>query len=451
MADRRKLRPASVKIIRMDTQATVRAVRGLDRRLWVFGLCLLAIGGLSLARTWQYYGRLLSGWDAQFYYAQARSLIFDRDLDVTNDLQFTPYQAPFDRDGDGSLERVRRDRQGRIISKHPIGLSLMQIPWIGLGYGFRRSWETLASARFTEPPGYSALEVNTVAVGMLIYTVAGLVLLALLMREHVGMAGAEFVTAATWMGSSLFYYSAVDPFMAHGVGFTLVVAALYQAQVLGREMDYKLPAAMLGLALTCGMLFLVRPQQVLLVPLLTPWVWRHLRSVPGQWFGALAAALVLLTVMCLLSWHNYLQQGVLTLNAYALENQHFKFLNPRLGVFLLGLDQGLLRISPIVIVASIGYAHGLVQNRRQDWLFWALLLHGAVQAYVIASWSPIQGQSFGARMWCEASPFVAFGLALLLRTPNRAVRWAAAFGAGLSVMWTLYRLLNYVRGGVGLI
>jgi hypothetical protein len=435
----------------MDSPTTITVLRGVDRRLWVFGLCLLAVGGLSLARTWQYYGRLLSGWDAQFYYAQARSLVFDADLDVTNDLQSTPYRAPFDHDGDGLLERVRRDGQGRIISKHPIGLSLMQIPWIGLGYGLRRSWETFASVRFTEPPGYSALEVNTVAVGMLVYTVAGLILLALLMREHVGVAGAELVTTATWLGSSLFYYSAVDPFMTHGVGFTLVVASLYQAQALGRENDHKLPAAMLGLALTCGVLFLVRPQQVLLVPLLTPWIWAYLRSAPGAWLRALAAAVVLLTAIFLLSWHNYLQQGVLTLNAYALENQHFKFLNPRLAIFLLGLEQGLLRISPIVIVASIGYAYRFVQDRQQDWLFWALLLHGAVQAYVIASWSPIQGQSFGARMWCESTPFVAFGLALLLRISSRPVRSVATVAIGLSVMWTMYRLLNYVRWGVGLI
>jgi hypothetical protein len=327
----------------------------------------------------------------------------------------------------------------------------MQIPWIGIGYGFRRSWEAFANVGFTEPPGYSALEVNTVAVGMLIYTVAGLVLLALLMREYVGVAGAEFVTAATWLGSSLFYYSAVDPFMAHGVGFTLVVASLYQARALGGEKDHKLPAAMLGLALTCGMLFLVRPQQVLLVPLLTPWIWAYLRSAPGGWLRALAAAVVLLTAIFLLSWHNYLQQGVLTLNAYALENQHFKFLNPRLAVFFLGLEQGLLRISPIVIVASIGYAYRFVQDRQQDWLFWALLLHGAVQAYVIASWSPIQGQSFGARMWCESTPFVAFGLAFLLSSVSTPLRWIVASGIGLSIMWTMYRLLNYVRFGIGLV
>ena len=71
----------------------------------------------------------MRGWDAQYYYACARSLVFDTDLDITNDLEATPHPAPFDRDADGQFEAVPRDRKGRIVSKYPIGLSLVEVPF----------------------------------------------------------------------------------------------------------------------------------------------------------------------------------------------------------------------------------------------------------------------------------------------------------------------------------
>lgn len=38
-----------------------------------FALLVVIIGGLGLAKTASYYGTLLRGFDAQFYYAAARS------------------------------------------------------------------------------------------------------------------------------------------------------------------------------------------------------------------------------------------------------------------------------------------------------------------------------------------------------------------------------------------
>lgn len=57
----------------------------LSRPKWVF-LTVMAVGFFTLARTQQYYGTIYRGWDAQFYYLLAHSLVFDRDVDVTNNL-----------------------------------------------------------------------------------------------------------------------------------------------------------------------------------------------------------------------------------------------------------------------------------------------------------------------------------------------------------------------------
>ena len=49
---------------------------------WV-GVVVFVLGSLLLARTYRYYGTLIRGWDAQFYYAQSRSLLFERSPDLT--------------------------------------------------------------------------------------------------------------------------------------------------------------------------------------------------------------------------------------------------------------------------------------------------------------------------------------------------------------------------------
>ena len=47
----------------------------------------LAIGALGLGKSWLYHGALLQGWDAQFYYAQGRSIAFEGTLDITRSLE----------------------------------------------------------------------------------------------------------------------------------------------------------------------------------------------------------------------------------------------------------------------------------------------------------------------------------------------------------------------------
>jgi hypothetical protein len=110
---------------------------------WVF-LATFTICLLGLARIQLYSGTIYRGWDAQFYYALARSLAFDRDTDISNDLILTPWARPFDPDKDGSFREVPRRADGRMQSKYPMGMSVAEAPWLALGSGVRiaaEPWE----------------------------------------------------------------------------------------------------------------------------------------------------------------------------------------------------------------------------------------------------------------------------------------------------------------------
>ena len=78
-------------------------------------------------------------------------------------------------------------------------------------------------------------------------------------RQMLASAAALLGVAAAWTGTSLFYYSTVFPFMAHGVAFALLVALLRVVHDIDRRGATSRRLAVAGI-LIAG-LWLVRPQQ----------------------------------------------------------------------------------------------------------------------------------------------------------------------------------------------
>src|SRR5262249_46646647 len=156
---------------------------------------------------------------------------------------------------------------------------------------------------------------------------------------------AALALLGAWLGTSLFYYSSVFPFMAHAVGFSLAVAtvSLADAVLAGR------PRLLLPLGVALGALYLVRPQQLTialpLALLLAPLRHRPLRAWLGWALAGLAAAL---GGAALQAWFYSQTMGVWTLNAYDVGHGGFDWLHPALGRALLNPSGGLLWVSPVV-------------------------------------------------------------------------------------------------------
>ena len=140
------------------------------RSLFLFSV-VMVVGLVTLVRTHHYYGGIYRGQDAQFYYAMGHSLVFDQDLDATNNLRLTPYPAPFDQDGDGTWESAPTRSDGRITSKYPLGLSLIEAPLIALGYLVRQA-AVAAGVSVSGAVGYSPLKMWYVAIGWTTFLLA---------------------------------------------------------------------------------------------------------------------------------------------------------------------------------------------------------------------------------------------------------------------------------------
>jgi Dolichyl-phosphate-mannose-protein mannosyltransferase len=362
---------------------------------------VILVGLTSLAVTHRQFGTLLRGWDPQFYFAQAHSLFLRRSADLTDSIEQSPWAEDFGPQGLRNLPR----HEGRVVNKYPIGLSLIEGPFLLLGD--RLSLYLAKASDTTRARGWYASEVLTVAVGLFLVSAIGLLVLYRQLEALYGTLPAAWGIACCWFGTSLFYYTSVNPFLAHGVAFTLVVLAVWQSDKLYSKRQYLWwQVGLLGV--TFGLLFLVRPQQILLLPIVLLFLLRtDWRTVISPSAAVIFSALFF-TVCLIQPLFYYISIGSFTLNAYAAGGEGFNFFSPDWFTVLCSPSRGLFFFSPIVVLSLLRFAEPepLIFAER------VLFVHGVTQAYLIMCWSsPDQGWSFGARMWCEAAALVAFFVA----------------------------------------
>jgi hypothetical protein len=413
-------------------------------RTFYFVLFCLLVGLSALTRVYIWRGNLLHGWDAQFYYAVSRSLLVSGDIDVTNDLAVTSSPTIFDPNQDGIVldpnekEIAKRVplHAGRAYNKYPVGLSFAELPWLAVGCLLRRAFSIFGYAT-TMALGYGPIETATVAIGLLAYVIGGLALLRAILVRLAGEVGSSLAVLAAWTGTSLFYYTAIAHFMAHGVAFALVCVILHRVYMM-RTRGTSVCQDWYVLAASSGLLFLVRPQQILLLPLV---VVALLPLVRRADFKArdLIGSITLFSAVCLvLPFFNYLNMGEFSLFAY--HGEGFDFASPHWGIVLFHIKRGLFIISPVIVIALVGLAcYG------RSWLDGVVLMHGIIQLYLIACWSsplrswtaPIEDISFGERMWCECVPLVAVGLARLWQHSRYRGRLLWGGIAAAACIWTI--------------
>src|SRR5690606_36484159 len=269
---------------------------------------------------------------------------------------------------------------------------------------------------------------------------AGLRQLASLCSDWMARDDGHWPLALAVFGTTLFFYSAMFPFMTHCLSFTVAAYFISGLRSLARgESPNRHLASLCPLA---GLLFLIRPQQALLPLLSLPWLLSPLRGKPATWFpGAAAGAAASLAAIAATLFYNKAQFGIYTLNGYAVANEGFDFLRPDFHYVLLGSERGLLYYTPLVLLAVPGLV-SIFRNDRTSWLLPAAL-NALAQIYLVAAWwCPSQGDSFGLRMWTESVPVAAIGLAAFpLRA--RPMRLAFAALAIACCLWSGYLLLRY--------
>lgn len=376
--------------------------------------------------------------DGKQYYAWARSVILDRDLDFRNDYRLLYPPDPF------PPEMDQRTQRGLVVNKYPIGMALLETPGLLLGHAAVRLFPNQPADGVSAP--YQVAVASTLIVFILAGTYA-LFLAALRLGAEPFVAGA--LSAAMLVGTNLWHYLAKEPAMSHGAGVAICGLALYLLAGWHGPWETISRRQLFALGACIGMLFLVRNTNVFLAPILGVLAFRtrpfSLR--PILLIATPAAGLAALQpIFFSLLW------GKLRLTPYPDE----AFAGGWGGVVhSLGSSRhGLLVYHPLYALLLGACAVGLFRPGSR------LLAAGALSAFGLLLiingtwWCWWFGDSFGNRGFIEALPPLTLASAVTL-SPLAARRSGIALLAAIlalttllnAALWTGYVLQRFPQDG----
>lgn len=386
-------------------------------------------------------------WDGAFYYAATRSIVFDGDLRLANDLRLSYAVTPAqDFARQGFDERLTPT--GRVDSPFSIGVSLLWLPWFALIAGLMRlaSLAGLAPASLT---GYEPPFLWGIAAVTCVYGWVGMLASLRLVRQFVGRWAVLIAGFTAMLTTPLVYYQFREPFYAHAAS-AMVVALFVCAwwRAAGSPLTAR---RAFGLGLLGGLAGLVRTQDItyLALPLLSAvgalYSALRLNQRRAAWQALLSILLLLLGSVLALTpqlcvWQITYGRPLLVPQGGAFMDWRAPWILPT----LLSTFHGLLPWMPLVAPAALGlFCLARRFPRRALALGAAFLL----QVYVngcVRQW--FGGGGYGARRFSSLLIILVIGYASLLDW--RKERWYRGACLALSGVLILHQWL-ILRYGFG--
>ena len=378
------------------------------KKAWLDGprLCLLLVALWSVPSI---HDRV--GGDGIEYYVQARSLLFDFDLDFEND--YAGLGAPPIMSG------------GEVTSRMPVGVALFWIPAMGVAHISAVIASVLGVEMSTD--GFSPYYQGAATSSTFFYGVLAIVLIELGTRRLYGRAIAFVTAAGIWFATPFYFYLTANPFMSHGVSvFTVTAFALSWWRA--RETEEIRPWVITGI--WAGLMALVRVQDgmLILIPVLDLILSRE-RGIARRLGALLSGPAVAGVIQASIWFARYGIGFVGTVQSYGGLAESA----PQWVDFLLSPRHGLLTWTPLFAASLLGWLLLLRSQRRAVLAIWAAF---AVQVLFNSSTQDWWGaDSFGQRRMLGMLPLFAWGLAEIIAALRRRPMWLIG-GAMLGLaMW----------------
>jgi hypothetical protein len=366
--------------------------------------------------------------DAWYYHAYLPSLVYDRDLDFTDQYRITH-----------NWYRFGEAPTGKPSNVFGIGPAIFELPLFAVGADVARLSGDVPNG-FTEP------EVALSLYASVLFSLAALLFVGRVIRRRLGGPYlAAVVPALLACAGPVVYYAIRQPGYAHPFA-TFWVAWLIDRWDQSWDGDRPRSArCWLELGGLLGLAALARPQlalwAVLFAPAAVDDLRRHrraggslaeaVRRVGPRW-AAGAALSVICVLPQLLAWDAIYGQLLLTPQGPGF----MRWDEPAWSEVLFSSRNGLFPWAPLYAVAGVGL---LVVAARRPRLGLALVAGVALQTVANgAAWDWWAGGSFGGRRFDSCFAAFAIGLAgLVIWQPDRdapaAARWGSRAAAGLGV------------------
>ncbi|MBK1878214.1 glycosyltransferase family 39 protein [Pelagicoccus mobilis] len=345
------------------------------------------------------------GWDTSFYNFWLRSLVFDQDVDFSNEIELCDtLPGPQKRFALYSLPRTENDL---VPNKYPIGWAVFHAPWYLVGHGVAMSLDAMGVEVRTD--GFGKVYEVFVYAGSVSYAFLSLWLTYLLLRRYFGKNSSATALWVVTVCGFLVYYQFGQYAMAHNLTYLCVVSVFYWSLAV-REMP-PLVSNWVMLGLSTGLLLITRYQAG--VYLFFPFAVVLVDVLKGR-TGVKAVAygtVVLLGVVALqlVAWKALYGSWLV----YSYQGEGFNWESPAVWKSLFDPFHGLVYWHPIFLLGGVGLFGFLLQQKQPMGLL--VLLSVAAVVYVNSAWETWWfGASFGGRAYEGVTLFVCFGIAWLL-------------------------------------
>jgi hypothetical protein len=375
--------------------------------------------------------------DGKAYYAWARSVLLDRDMDFSNDyaMLYPPDPLP--------PEAGRVTPRGLVVNKYPVGMGILCTPGLLLGHLVANIHPLISADGISGPYQFA------VAYTLLLLAGAGLYFLFHAMRNlGASSTWAALTSIAAFVCTNLIHYMGKEPAMPHAAGMALISLLIWDITRFktsgtgsaGRSFAW---GALLGL------LVLVRNSNVFVLPfiggLLLHQGGLRLRCVLPLGIGMMVVGM----------WQPislYALWGEFRLTTYPDEK-----LSGDLGGLvrtLFSARHGLFIYHPWYLVLSTMTWGGLLTARLRG-LTVSAQISFMLLAVMNGSWASWWfGDSFGNRAFIEALPPLSIVTALVLTSMGNTAGkvWSAVAMIGVLAvvnawLWVGYLLQRYPHDG----
>jgi hypothetical protein len=400
-------------------------------------LLLLLLVSLPLVNPW------VRG-DGVGYYAFARALLIQHNLDFTADYQHANEAFRKARlDTEGQPKEMFRTSTGHLENHFTVGPAMLWAPFLICAH-----IAVLAARAFgasVAADGFSLPYVLAMALGTLLCGFLALLLSYRAACRFVGERWALLAAIAIWWASSLPVYMYFNPSWSHAHS-AFVVALFFWYWLRTRESRTR--AQWIVLALIAGLALNVYYPNVLVLAVLVPEAFRSYRSArkgaPGVrssqlfWCHLLFCAI---TLLCLLP--TFLTKYVIygsPLETGYISVAYWGWRSPWFLALLFSANHGLFSWTPILMLAVLGL---FLFARKFPEVGVSVLCGLFAFYYFMASYPDWPGiSSYGNRFFVSLTVFFVLGLATLFESVAGLFRSRAAASAGLSFAMCLFVMWN---------
>lgn len=308
----------------------------------------------------------------------------------------------------------RASQNNKTINKYYCGTAILQAPFFFASH-------LITKLTNYDADGFSKLYCFGVNIAALFYLFLGLFYLRKTLSLFLIKEWTQFwVICAITIGTNLFYYSVIEPGMSHVYSFALINAFIYFSKKITLQFSKK---ELIKLAIILGLIFLVRPINVLVVFSL-PFIAGSksnlvifLKNLLGNFFITILSASIFIFIIAIQFIIYKISCG--SFFVYSYTGEGFNFSSPHMLDILFSYRKGLFLYTPVYLLCLWGL---FFIYKKSKWEFVTLISFLVFLVYILSSWwSWWYGGSFSSRPFIEFLPIFAICLALLLNNTKQTI------------------------------